>query len=131
MTPGQTDPGPADQSLRAGGSRCLLTLAQFFRIFFLILSFSLSGCSLLQSRDTATACVVADVATTIVGVSSGRMVEVLSPVKASINAGQYGPMILLAVGLVMLVRWLDEPVVNAGTSVVECGLALNNLAIIW
>jgi len=58
------------------------------------------------------------------------MVEVLSPVKASINAGHYAPFVLAAIGLALVVRWLDEPVVNVGTSVVECGLALNNLLII-
>ena len=85
----------------------------------------LSGCAVTPMR----ACVAADVATTAYGLHSGRLVERLSPFKASMNAGHLAPFVLASVVLVLLVERWSEPTVTAVTGV-ECGLAAHNLLVI-
>lgn len=97
---------------------------------WLLLVLLLSGCSTWTARDAVAPCVAADVVTTVVGLKSGYIVESLSPLKASMNAGHFAPFVLASIGLVMLVRWLDEPVVSGSVAAVECGLAAHNLLLV-
>ena len=118
-------PGPADQSLASGGSPCPTLLAQFPRIFFIILGISLSGCSTFS--DALRPCVAADVVTTVAGVRSGLMTEGNPLWKASVNAGHFAPFVLASIGLVWLVEWWDDPRATKVVSGVECGMAARNL----
>ena len=121
MTASLRDPGPADQPLRSGGSPRLTVLAQFLKIFPII--FALSGCVQLPLRT----CVGLDVASTVVGVKMGLIREANPLWRASVGAGHYLPFVLASVGLVMLVEWIDRPVVTEVVAGVECGLGARNL----
>ena len=95
--------------------------------FILVL---LSGCATLASKEAPIVCIGADVATTITGIKTGKMVEQMSIVKTSINAGHFLPFVSIALISAYIIYQINNSAVNSVVSTFECGLSLNNLRII-
>lgn len=89
----------------------------------------LTGCSSLrntaESTDTFIVCKTADVATTYMGVSSGKFVEA-NPVVAKLLSHGWLPWIALSVGLYFALVELDNKYVTTFANVVTCGAVINN-----
>ena len=132
--------------MRSGALRVLLAVLDrphlVAGVALLIILALLNGCAALQSvepidhPDTFAKCAAADVATTTIGLASGRMVEGNALTKALAIpalgkvAGTVVPLIGLSIAGYYLLKSLDAPAVTTAAAGLTCIAAARNLVII-
>ena len=90
----------------------------------------LTGCATVmdsaKSPDTFATCKAVDVATTVVGVSSGAFPEA-NPLMAKLLSHGYMPFILLSIAMWYVIDRVNEPALTIGANAVTCPIAARNV----
>lgn len=103
------------------------------RTTILTLTLFLSGCASMlenaKSPDTFATCKAVDVATTVVGVSSGAFPEA-NPLMAKLLSHGYMPFILLSFAMWYAIDRIDNPSLTMGANAVTCPIAARNILLL-
>lgn len=103
------------------------------RLVILLIGLLLSGCATVmdsaKSQDTFATCKAVDVATTVIGVSSGAFPEG-NPLVAKLLSQGYMPFVLLSVAMWYIVDRVNHPSLTMGVNVVTCPVAVRNVLLL-
>lgn len=105
----------------------------FRRSVTVLLTTVLIGCTTIktvaESTDTFAVCKAADVATTYLGVSSGKFIEA-NPVMAKLLSFGWLPFVGLSVGLYYWLVEINDKEVTTAANAITCGVAGHNMLLL-
>lgn len=98
-------------------------------IRIVMLCLLLSGCATMQDKNTFAACKAVDVATTVVGVSTGAFPEA-NPLMAKLLSHGYAPFILLSIAMWYAIDRIDNHALTMGANAITCPIAARNVLLL-